>query len=57
MTFNPVFDFEDSIRRKDFASVYQSLMLIRDLHVIFNKELVDEVTAYQMFQHLLNQKD
>ena len=51
MTFNPVFDFEDSIRRKDFTSVYQSLMLIRDFHVIFNKELVDEVTAYQMFQH------
>ena len=50
MTFNPVFDFEDSIRRKDFASVYQSLMLIRDFHVIFNKELVDEPTALQMFQ-------
>ena len=55
MAFNPVFDIEGNIARKDYTAVYQSLMLIRDFHVIFNKDLVNEETAYQMFQHFSNE--
>ena len=50
MMFNPLFDIESLIKNEDYVSVYERLMLIRDFHVIFNKELVDEPTALQMFQ-------
>lgn len=50
MMFNPLFDIESLIKNEDYVAVYERLMLIRDFHVIFNKELVDEPTALQMFQ-------